>query len=794
MRSTSRAVILGMLAAVLAATISPLMQSKSNEPCGGCHGSYYEYLDILEGDPGNVLPSAIGDPQVLEVTVILKNECNAGSHNVMTSVSASLVSENGHFGVQNDPIALGSLGPGQTKPATWQITPLSAGPDTMIITASGRNSHNNCQFTDHYLPAPVITVNKSAPDIPPSIALSHPVPGLIATGGTDLRVEWNITDEDKAGCLVGIHYSTDGFSSTNDTLATGLPPEQPYTWPLPQLDSSSVTLKLTVIDPKGHYNETVMTGPFSIDSTLPSLSAFEPPDGSRNISDSAFIVARFSEPVAPASVQAAFSVQPNPGGLSWSWNAESTILTLGHSPFKPQTRYTCQFSAGVMDRSIPGNVGQNSTSWSFTTSTVVIPVPSISLSSPSEGGKYYWGEAIDVNWTASGGTGSLTINLSISGNDTQGPFEAVATGLSNNGSYSFPAPAFLSDSCLIEASVHDANGMGSVAISGDFSIAEPLRLVATFSTGNGTVRSNDSIQIRWNATGGFGTVIPSLLFQPDPNASRQMVVTRLPRSGSYCWTAPVLDAGQAGLFLKVTDGWGRSVENASGEFIISTGTVLPPPPPPPPPPKLNHPPVVMFDVKEQRVFVEGAATFDASASSDPDGDALYFLWDFGDGSTPMNTTTPVVVHVYSDKGDFIVQLTAGDGKTSTIQSMPVVVEDTRPALSGAGSDWALISLGMLVVIMGTVGTVYAGIKPETDAAPEETSFTDVPRQQAPLTIDDGKCLHCGACAKKCPRKAIAMVDGRPVIDGTACDGCEECVRKCVRGAISSNGQKPPGGG
>jgi ferredoxin len=154
----------------------------------------------------------------------------------------------------------------------------------------------------------------------------------------------------------------------------------------------------------------------------------------------------------------------------------------------------------------------------------------------------------------------------------------------------------------------------------------------------------------------------------------------------------------------------------------------------------------------------------------------------------------VVVHVFTEKGDFIVQLTAGDGKTESVQSMPVAVEDTRPAVSGAGSDWAIISIGMLVVIIGTVGTIYAGFKPKTDAAPEETSFTDVPEQRAPLTFDDGKCVHCGACAKRCPSKAITMVKDRPVLDGKACDGCGLCVSKCVRGAISSNEEKKSGGG
>jgi subtilisin family serine protease len=52
-------------------------------------------------------------------------------------------------------------------------------------------------------------------------------------------------------------------------------------------------------------------------------------------------------------------------------------------------------------------------------------------------------------------------------------------------------------------------------------------------------------------------------------------------------------------------------------------------------------------------------TFDAEASSDPDGDALGYAWDFGDGA---GASGAVAVHRYTEPGRFEVELTVTDGR------------------------------------------------------------------------------------------------------------------------------------
>lgn len=53
-------------------------------------------------------------------------------------------------------------------------------------------------------------------------------------------------------------------------------------------------------------------------------------------------------------------------------------------------------------------------------------------------------------------------------------------------------------------------------------------------------------------------------------------------------------------------------------------------------------------------------TFDGGASSDPDGDALTYQWNFGDGSPIV--TGRAVTHSYTQEGKFFPRLTVNDGK------------------------------------------------------------------------------------------------------------------------------------
>jgi glucose/arabinose dehydrogenase/PKD repeat protein len=73
--------------------------------------------------------------------------------------------------------------------------------------------------------------------------------------------------------------------------------------------------------------------------------------------------------------------------------------------------------------------------------------------------------------------------------------------------------------------------------------------------------------------------------------------------------------------------------------------------------------------------------FDGSGSRDPDGDTpLTYVWNFGDGTAPTETTDPTVNHTYTEQGKFTVRLTVRDtrGKESAADAVAVYPGDTPP--------------------------------------------------------------------------------------------------------------------
>lgn len=63
-------------------------------------------------------------------------------------------------------------------------------------------------------------------------------------------------------------------------------------------------------------------------------------------------------------------------------------------------------------------------------------------------------------------------------------------------------------------------------------------------------------------------------------------------------------------------------------------------------------------------------SFDGSGSSDPDGQSLSFIWDFGDGKTGSGAA---VAHAYDVAGTYTATLTVNDGADSSSDTVKVVI-------------------------------------------------------------------------------------------------------------------------
>ncbi len=92
----------------------------------------------------------------------------------------------------------------------------------------------------------------------------------------------------------------------------------------------------------------------------------------------------------------------------------------------------------------------------------------------------------------------------------------------------------------------------------------------------------------------------------------------------------------------------------------------------------NLPPVASFTFSPQAPLVNEEVVFEASASSDPDGEIVSFLWDFGDEAVGEGQTTS---HKYEKAGSFMVRLTVTDERNaqdSATREITVRGENLRP--------------------------------------------------------------------------------------------------------------------
>jgi len=107
--------------------------------------------------------------------------------------------------------------------------------------------------------------------------------------------------------------------------------------------------------------------------------------------------------------------------------------------------------------------------------------------------------------------------------------------------------------------------------------------------------------------------------------------------------------------------------------------------------------------------------FDASASSDTDGDAIVqYIFDFGDGSAPVTQAGSSATHTYTAAGRHAGSVTVRDARgalSSNSDAVTIVVndtlgentaapgiEDSKGPFSGALSPWSLLALGLLTVM------------------------------------------------------------------------------------------------
>ncbi len=126
----------------------------------------------------------------------------------------------------------------------------------------------------------------------------------------------------------------------------------------------------------------------------------------------------------------------------------------------------------------------------------------------------------------------------------------------------------------------------------------------------------------------------------------------------------------------------------------------------------NAAPTASFTASATTVEAGGALTFDASGSSDPDGDTLTYSWSFG--STGRGGTARIA-RVFSTVGSVLVTLTVSDGRAKHDVTQTITVTAGPSSVGNASTTVRVINPNRQPV-MGATVSVVGGASATTDSA------------------------------------------------------------------------------
>ena len=163
----------------------------------------------------------------------------------------------------------------------------------------------------------------------------------------------------------------------------------------------------------------------------------------------------------------------------------------------------------------------------------------------------------------------------------------------------------------------------------------------------------------------FGDYVCNKIFKLTPEAGggfrKEVFADGLGAGGPIAMDFGPYEAGDEALYYTTFDGGGQV-----RRIVHTTG---------------NLAPVASADTVGANYGSSLTMDFDGSGSRDPDGDTpLTYVWDFGDGSAPLETTVPTSSHTYGKTGKYTVTLTVKDnlGRQSAPDTIEVFPGDTPP--------------------------------------------------------------------------------------------------------------------
>ena len=384
----------------------------------------------------------------------------------------------------------------------------------------------------------------------PTVAITTPTGPL--KGGATITLNYSATDANTISSLQ-LFYAADGSTFGAPTsLTVG---STSVSWSVPSSDLATAKLKVTATDAAGNSASAVSSA-FTIDSTAPTSPSFT--ISSANPTSSSIISATVSS-CSDADQILLIEANTQPTGIESGWANCSTSVGAHSITISGDGAHTVY----LWSKDAAGNIALASTSQSVTldtTAPVIASGPSIA-SAMNKGGA-----STSITWSLTDTT-TATVELLYSTNNGS-TFTSIASGLTNNGTYSWTIPAADSSTVKLKLVATDQLGFSSNATGEAFTIDSTAPAVA-ITTPTGPLKGGVTVALSYSATD--TNTISSLQLSYAADGSTFGAPTSLTvGSTSVTWNIPSSDLATAKLKVTATDAAGNSASAVTSAFTIDS--------------------------------------------------------------------------------------------------------------------------------------------------------------------------------------------------------------------------------
>ncbi|GAB7095498.1 hypothetical protein JCM30237_26520 [Halolamina litorea] len=408
----------------------------------------------------------------------------------------------------------------------------------------------------------------------PTVALSSPDGGETLLGGSTTTIAWTASDAESGVSRVEISYSIDDGTSWN-TVTADTANDGTYRWTVPSVDTTNALVRVTAVDTEANTASESSESTFSIDSTPPTVT-LDAPNGGESFDGGETVTVEWTADDAIAGVDSVDIDYSTNGGASWSAVTEGTVNDGSFAWTIPDID-TTDARVRVTATDALGQFATDESDAGFTIEGNASDTPpSVTVEAPNGGEVFRGGSTTTIEWNASDAESSVErvdIEYSVNG----GPWQPIAAGLNDTGSYDWSTGEINSTDVRVRVNATDATNNTESATSSRFAIDSDDPEV-TFVTPNSSAptytQSGQDLTVRWNATDATAGV-ENVTVRIGNESTTLVDETVSAANGSVALTVPesATAEGNYSVIVEAVDEAGNSgVEKQSDAVVVDDTT------------------------------------------------------------------------------------------------------------------------------------------------------------------------------------------------------------------------------